>query len=159
MDRQNAIHPRVVGEADADLRLAVHVHHEQNVIVQALPHWAAENDDALVRERIHERRVLLPPVLIAPAAGVIPAGTARLPDHGVVGHRARVSARVLELRQPPLQEAALGIRVNELQRAVVGRPSAVNAIEPPQQLRARGVQIVVVVERRRVTASADGGRL
>jgi hypothetical protein len=77
----------------------------------------------------------------------------------VVGYGARVPVRVLELRQPPLQEAALGIRVNELQRAVVGRPSAVNAIEPPQQLRARGVQIVVVVERRRVTASADGGRL
>jgi len=44
-----------------------------------------------------------------------------------------------ELRQPPLEEAALGIRVNELERAVVGRAGVFDAIEAAQQLRARRV--------------------
>jgi len=52
----------------------------------------------------------------------------------------------LELRQPPLEEAALGVRMNELERAVVGRAGVFDAIEPAQQLRARRVQIVVAVE-------------
>src|SRR5207244_12328355 len=52
----------------------------------------------------------------------------------------------LELPQPPFEEAAFGVRVNELEGAVVGRAGVVDAIEPTQQLRARRVQIVVEVE-------------
>ena len=51
-----------------------------------------------------------------------------------------------ELRQPPLEEAPLGVRVDELERAVVGRAGLVDAVEPAQQLGARRVQVVVAVE-------------
>src|SRR2546423_15087199 len=51
-----------------------------------------------------------------------------------------------ELRQPPLEEAPLGVRVDELQCAVVRLAGVVGAVEPPQQLGARRVQVVVGVE-------------
>jgi hypothetical protein len=52
----------------------------------------------------------------------------------------------LDLREPQLEEAPLGVRVHELERALVGRVGAFDAIERAQQLRARRVQIVVTVE-------------
>src|SRR5438093_268903 len=52
----------------------------------------------------------------------------------------------LELRQPPLEEASFGLRVNELERALVGGAGVFNPIEPAQQLRARRVHIVVLVK-------------
>jgi hypothetical protein len=53
---------------------------------------------------------------------------------------------VLELRKASLQEAALGVRVDEFQSALVGRAGLFEAIQSAQQLRAGRVQVVVVVE-------------
>jgi hypothetical protein len=52
----------------------------------------------------------------------------------------------MELRQPPPEEAPLGVRVNELERPVVGRAGVFDAVEPAQQIRVRRAQIVVAVE-------------
>ena len=41
---------------------------------------------------------------------------------------------------------SLGVRVDELERARVGCPGVVDAVEPAQQLGAGGVQVVVAVE-------------
>src|SRR6266511_3188852 len=48
-----------------------------------------------------------------------------------VGHRRHgASLSALELGQPLLEEAPLGVRVNELERAGVGRAGVFDAIEP-----------------------------
>src|SRR5918994_5569269 len=60
--------------------------------------------------------------------------------------RPRPRRSAWELGQPPLEEAPLGVRVNKLERAVVGRAGVFDAIEPSQQLGLRRVQIVVAVE-------------
>src|SRR5205085_12536779 len=52
----------------------------------------------------------------------------------------------LELGQPLLEEAPLGVRVYEPERAIVGRACVLDAIEAPQQLSTRRVQVVVAVE-------------
>src|SRR5206468_7308865 len=80
--------------------------------------------------------------------GGYPTWAARLPRRGLSSasiRNAHVGASS-ELLQPPLEEAALRIRVNELERAVVGRSGLVDAVEPAQQLGARRVQVVVAVE-------------
>jgi hypothetical protein len=51
-----------------------------------------------------------------------------------------------ELLQPPFEEAPLGFRADELERAAVRSAGLFDAIEPAQQLRARRVEIVVTVE-------------
>src|SRR4029453_7715774 len=51
-----------------------------------------------------------------------------------------------EPRQPPLQEPPLGVRVNELERPVVGGAGLFDPIEPAQQLRAGRVEVVVALE-------------
>src|SRR5216684_122145 len=84
-DRQDAAFPGIVGEAGTDLRLATRPDDEQVVVTVALAHRAAENDEALVRERIHERRVFVPSGLLAPAPRVIPGGPVRALDPVVVG--------------------------------------------------------------------------
>ena len=58
--------------------------------------------------------------------------------------RRRVSAR--ELRPALLEEAALRIGVDELERAVVGVPRLVLASQPAKELGARRVQVVVAIE-------------
>jgi hypothetical protein len=45
-----------------------------------------------------------------------------------------------QLRQPPFEEAPFGIRVNELQRSVVGLARLFDAVDSAQQLRARRVE-------------------
>ncbi len=47
----------------------------------------------------------------------------------------------MELRPPPLEEAPLGVRVNELERAVVGRAGVFDAVKPPQQLRHKRLSV------------------
>ena len=49
------------------------------------------------------------------------------------------------LGQPALEETPLGVRADEGERAVVGRAGLLDAIEPPQQLGARRVQVVVLL--------------
>jgi NAD(P)H-binding len=61
-------------------------------------------------------------------------------------HRPSHARSARELGQPALEKAPLDVRVNQLERALVGRTSVVDAIEPAQKLRARRVQIVVAVE-------------
>ena len=56
------------------------------------------------------------------------------------------SALSVELRQALLQVTALGFGVDELERPSVGRARVLRPIEPPQQLGARRVQVVVAVE-------------
>jgi hypothetical protein len=93
LDRQHGVRPRVFGEAGADRRLALRVDDEQNVLAAVLADRAAENDDTLVGERIHERRVLVPPSLLTPAFGVIPRGAAPLLDQVVVGQAASLGVQ------------------------------------------------------------------
>ena len=51
-----------------------------------------------------------------------------------------------ELGEPPLEEAPLGVRVDELERTRVGRAGVVDPVEPAQKFRASRVEIVVAVE-------------
>ena len=51
-----------------------------------------------------------------------------------------------ELGEAPLEEAPLGVRVHELERAAVGVARLVGAVEAAQQLGARRVEVVVAVE-------------
>ena len=51
-----------------------------------------------------------------------------------------------ETGQPLLQEAPLGVRVHELERAAVRRAGVIHATEPAQELGAGRVQVVVGVE-------------
>jgi hypothetical protein len=58
---------------------------------------------------------------------------ARVRDGLVGSFASRTALRLasaLELRQPLLEEAALGVRVNELERAVVGGAGVLDAVEP-----------------------------
>src|SRR5258708_6148977 len=84
-DRQDPAFPGIVSEAGTDLLLATRMDDEQVVVTVALAHRAAEDDEALVRERIHERRVFVPSGLLAPALRVIPDGPVRALDQVVVG--------------------------------------------------------------------------
>src|SRR6266511_5299200 len=56
------------------------------------------------------------------------------------------SASALELCPPALEKEPLGVRVYEVERAVVGRAGVVDSVEPAQQLCAGRVEIVVAVE-------------
>ena len=60
--------------------------------------------------------------------------------------RLTAAGSVPELREPALEEAPLGVRVHELERALVGGAGLVGALEPAQQLGAGRVQVVVAVE-------------
>jgi hypothetical protein len=87
LDRQHAVCPRVVRKAGSDRGLAPHVHDKQDVFAISFPDGAAENDDAVIGELVHERRVLIPPVLLSPTSRVIPRGPLRELDQVVIGHR------------------------------------------------------------------------
>src|SRR6266511_4898584 len=52
----------------------------------------------------------------------------------------------IELRQLPLEEAAFGVVVDQCQGSVIGLAGLVGAPQTPQQLTARGVQVVVVLQ-------------
>ena len=62
------------------------------------------------------------------------------------GSARRASRSRSELLAPPLEKAALGVRVNQLERAVVGGPGLVDSVEPAEELGPRRVQVVVGVE-------------
>src|SRR5688572_11935093 len=65
----------------------------------------------------------------------------------VVSLGALVPLRALaELDQPALQEPPLRLAADERERGAIGRRGLVTAIEPAQQIRARGVPQVVVGE-------------
>jgi hypothetical protein len=93
LDRQHGVRPRVFGEAGADRRLAHRVDDEQNFLAVVLAYGPAENDDTFVGERIHERRMLIPPDLLTPALREIPRGPAPLLDQVVVGHAASLGVQ------------------------------------------------------------------
>ena len=57
---------------------------------------------------------------------------------------------LLELGELAVQKAALGVVVDERQRALVGGAGGVGAAEPAEQLAAGRVQVAVVVEIERV---------
>src|SRR5262245_55432576 len=61
------------------------------------------------------------------------------------GRRARGHLRA-DFFHAPLQEAALGLAVGELERALVLRACLVAAAEPPEQVSPRGVEVLVAVE-------------
>src|SRR5215218_10103239 len=52
----------------------------------------------------------------------------------------------VELRQPPLEEAPFGVVVDQGQGSVIGLAGLLRAPETPQQLAARRVQVVVVLQ-------------
>jgi hypothetical protein len=52
----------------------------------------------------------------------------------------------LQFLQPPFEEPPLRFRMHELERALVGGPGLVDAVESAQELRAGRVQVVVAVE-------------
>ena len=56
------------------------------------------------------------------------------------------AARSVELRQPPLEQAPLGVVVDQRERTAVGVAGLVGAAETAQQLAARRVQVAVVLE-------------
>jgi hypothetical protein len=62
----------------------------------------------------------------------IPISRQRSPKRSETYWRPTEDRSALELCQPPLEEAPLGIRVDELERAVVGRAGVLDAIEPAQ---------------------------
>jgi hypothetical protein len=66
------------------------------------------------------------------------------------------SGSPVELREPLLEEAPLGVRVNELERARVGRAGVFDAIEPAQQVRADRVQVMVLLELEALDQSERG---
>src|SRR5215211_873343 len=66
LDGQHVARPRVVRQAAADRRLALSLDHVEGVLAVEVTHGAAEDDEALLDERVHEGRVLVPPVLLAP---------------------------------------------------------------------------------------------
>src|SRR4051794_24828635 len=82
----------------------------------------------------------LPTLPVAPATATLMSGSFRLSREtngsGGSGH----------LGQPLLEEAPLGLVVHQLEGAAVRQARLVDATEPPQQLRARGMQVVVAVE-------------
>src|SRR5712692_2417266 len=84
-DRQDAALPRVVCESGPDQRLAIAIDDEQSVFTVDIAQGAAEDDEALRDECIHERRVLVPPDLFPPALRFIPRRPARELDHEVIG--------------------------------------------------------------------------
>ena len=77
---------RIGGEVGAGLGLARHVEHQQHVVAVALADRAAEHDDAVRHQGVHERRVLVPAGLGAPRPRRIPLGPAHDRDQEVVGH-------------------------------------------------------------------------
>jgi hypothetical protein len=50
--------------------------------------------------------------------------------------------RAFEFCEPPLEEAPLGVRVDELERAVIGGAGVFDTVEPAQQLAAHGWDVV-----------------
>ena len=50
------------------------------------PTRAAQHDDALLDQRVHERRVLVPAILLAARSRRVPGGSAGLLDQEVLGH-------------------------------------------------------------------------
>jgi hypothetical protein len=70
--------------------VAVGVDDEQSVGFIVPADRAAEDDEPLLREGVHERGVLPPSAVLTPPARVIPRGTLRALDQEVVGHEGRV---------------------------------------------------------------------
>src|SRR5713226_3725667 len=112
-DRQDAAFPGIVCEAGTDLRLAIRLDDKQVVVTVTLADGAAENDEALLRERIRERRVFVPFGLLAPTPRVIPDGPVRAVDQVVIGGAAIGPALFFlctdavrpQLRLPPVWSA------------------------------------------------------
>ena len=73
-------------------------------------------------------------------------------------HTAATSFRS-ELVAPSLEEASLGLRVDERERAVVSSARFVDARQPPEELGARCVQVVVALEIEAVRELERGFRI
>src|SRR5438874_13804292 len=59
LDRQDRVHPGIVGEAPADLCCALGVEHEQRRPEGRIAERTADTHDALGRQPVAERRVLV----------------------------------------------------------------------------------------------------
>jgi MFS family permease len=89
--------PRIVLEPQADLGLASDIDHQEEVLAVVLAHRAAEYDDALLDERVHEGRMFVPAGLLPRRAGTVPGRSLRARDQVVVGHVPIVRCRPLVL--------------------------------------------------------------
>ena len=89
--------PRVIGQTAVDLGLAFRVDHEQRAKAPVLGagERACEQDDAVVGERVHERRVVADARLLHRPASVGPAGPC-LADDGEVAHPRPPQARAIK---------------------------------------------------------------
>ena|ERR1700730_3501414 len=65
---QDLVRPRIAGQASTDLGLAVYIDHEQGSLTVNVAYGPPENDDSLLRQRIHEGRVFVKTGLFPPAA-------------------------------------------------------------------------------------------
>jgi hypothetical protein len=75
--------PRIPGQARPDLVLIRRLYHVQGLL--AVTHRAAEDDETVVDQPVHESRVIVPAVLIPDRAGEIPARAVNQP-HREIGH-------------------------------------------------------------------------
>src|SRR5439155_2424698 len=93
LDRQHVARPWVVCEASPDHGLSPGIDDEHDLLAVAVTHGAAENDDALVDQRVHESSMLVPAGLLPARPGVVPGRTLRERDQVVIGHVTSVRAR------------------------------------------------------------------
>ncbi len=112
LDRQDRVHPGVVGEPPADLRFAVRPEHEHSWTEIRIAERTAENDQAFFGESVDEGSVLVPRILLPARPAVGPRRPRDLCNEEVVRQALRVLLLLALGRKPAanLNATADGVR-------------------------------------------------
>src|SRR5712691_4981386 len=87
--------PGIVREPGIDLSLALGIDDQQEL--QPVAEWAAEDDEAVIHECVHEHGVLVPLFLLAHRERRVPVDSG-FSSYGVVGHRPLRQSQLIHSR-------------------------------------------------------------